>query len=180
MIKIYKIFSTHTQSVYIGSTKSGLAKRLGQHRRDYRNFLDGTKSPVTSFDIIKHGDAKIKLIKEIDEEFRYLEEHKAQKEEANCCNKYDPLKYNSTRPTHRTEPDNFTELELERIANSSGATGNSKYVLRNYYRYKDDKLKYSALSRVRKTGRSPTETTIMKYNISEDEITEAKLIYNLK
>ena len=175
MIKIYKIISSQTPSVYIGSTKSTLPTRLLQHKRDYVNHQKGKRTPVTSFDIVKYGDAKIELIKEIDAEFRYLEERKAQLEEANCCNKYNPMKYNSTRPTKKEEPDNFSDQELERINNA--AETNSKYVLRNYYRYKDEKLKYFALRRTRKTGRAPTETTIMKYSISQDEIDEAKKFY---
>ncbi len=75
----------------------------------------------------------------------------------------------------KEEPDNFTDQELERINNA--AETNSKYVLRNYYRYKDEKLKYFALRRTRKTGRAPTETTIIKYTISQDEIDEAKKFY---
>jgi len=55
--KIYKIISIHTDLIYIGSTIQPLSKRLGGHKRDYKNG-----HYVSSQEIIKLGDYKIVLI----------------------------------------------------------------------------------------------------------------------
>lgn len=62
--KIYKIVSNQTEDIYIGSTVQALSVRLACHRRDYKNYKDGKHTNVTSFDILKYGDAKIYLIEE--------------------------------------------------------------------------------------------------------------------
>jgi hypothetical protein len=62
--KIYTIRSYLTDKYYIGSTCNPLYKRLGQHKGDYKKYLkDSDKySYLTSFEIIKLGDAYIELL----------------------------------------------------------------------------------------------------------------------
>ena len=60
--KIYTIRSHLTDKYYIGSTCNPLYKRLGQHKGDYKKFLGGKKNNISSFDIIKLGDAYIELL----------------------------------------------------------------------------------------------------------------------
>lgn len=60
--KVYKIVSPSTDLVYIGSTIQPLHKRLCEHRNKYKQFLKGTYRNVTSFEIVKYGDAEIYLI----------------------------------------------------------------------------------------------------------------------
>ena len=60
--KIYKIVSSSSDKIYIGSTTRTLAQRLSKHVCDYRVYLAGKRHYVTSFDIISFGDYSIQLI----------------------------------------------------------------------------------------------------------------------
>ena len=62
--KIYKITSTQTNKIYIGSTtKKYLSSRFNEHKHIYRRHTeDKTKPFCSSFDIIKFDDAIIELI----------------------------------------------------------------------------------------------------------------------
>jgi hypothetical protein len=62
--KIYKIVSDQTDKVYIGSTTRTLAQRLAKHKDNYNQCSQGKhlSNNTTSFEILKHGDAKIILI----------------------------------------------------------------------------------------------------------------------
>ena len=61
--KIYKIVSSQTDKVYIGSTaKDKLCQRMAQHRANYKSYLNKKYHYVTSFEIIKYDDAEIILI----------------------------------------------------------------------------------------------------------------------
>jgi hypothetical protein len=60
--KIYKIYSFQTNKVYIGATIQPLSQRISEHKSRYKRWQNGKHHYVTSFDIIKHGDAKIVLL----------------------------------------------------------------------------------------------------------------------
>ena len=62
--KIYKIVSNKTDKVYVGSTYTSLATRLGNHRRCQRYYVKYPDKIIrcTSFDIIELGDYRIELI----------------------------------------------------------------------------------------------------------------------
>lgn len=62
--KIYKIVSSQTEKIYIGSTvKHKLCDRMSLHRNEYKKYKEGTKNKyISSFDILKYADAKIVLI----------------------------------------------------------------------------------------------------------------------
>ena len=62
--KIYKIVSEETDKVYIGSTtKKYLCERMADHNSSYHRLINGTgKKQCSSYEIIKHGDAKIILL----------------------------------------------------------------------------------------------------------------------
>jgi len=63
---IYSIRSYKTNDIYIGSTFNNLNKRMYGHRNKYKCYLKGnTKNCSKSRDILKHGDAYIELIKEV-------------------------------------------------------------------------------------------------------------------
>ena len=48
--KVYKIWSTQGNKIYIGSTtKEYLSQRMDKHRSDYRRFKDGKCTSLTSF-----------------------------------------------------------------------------------------------------------------------------------
>ena len=90
--KIYKIVSSHTDKVYIGSTVQTLAKRMGGHRAMYKMYLEGKCNKCTSVDILCFDDAKIYLI----EDFKCESKNELEKRERHyiesmeCCNKYIP------------------------------------------------------------------------------------------
>ena len=61
--KIYCIRSYQTNDIYIGSTCQPLSRRMTDHRNDYKRYTEGNrKNSITSFDILKYGDAYIELI----------------------------------------------------------------------------------------------------------------------
>jgi hypothetical protein len=62
--KIYKIVSDKTDKCYVGCTDRCIKTRFIEHMSDYRTH---SGRHVTSFDIIKYGDARVELI----EEFEY-------------------------------------------------------------------------------------------------------------
>ena len=77
--RIYKIKSKRHSQVYIGSTRKLLATRFAEHCAEYEKYKNGDASFVTSFELIKLGDAWIELIHEdtfeSDEALRMLEQH---------------------------------------------------------------------------------------------------------
>ena len=64
--KIYIIRSHLTDDVYYGSTtQKYLSSRFGDHKANYKCYLNENYHYTTSFDIIKFGDAYIELVEEI-------------------------------------------------------------------------------------------------------------------
>ena len=63
--KIYKIYDNTTGNIYIGSTVNPLSVRLAQHRSHYRQFLDGKRGNVKSFEILKNGEYDIVLMEAV-------------------------------------------------------------------------------------------------------------------
>jgi hypothetical protein len=62
--RIYKIVSSETDQVYVGSTTKTLKRRLTGHKSKYNLYLKNEHHYITSFDILKFSDAKIMLIHE--------------------------------------------------------------------------------------------------------------------
>ena len=60
--KVYCIKSPHTPNIYIGSTIQPLSYRMSLHNYHYRKHTKGEHGNISSFDIIKFGDAYIELI----------------------------------------------------------------------------------------------------------------------
>lgn len=89
--KIYTIRSHQTDKIYIGSTTQPLSKRLSCHKANYKNYLDGKKNYITSYDIIQYGDAFIELLEECPCETKdqlHKREGECIRKEPNCVNKY--------------------------------------------------------------------------------------------
>ena len=88
--KIYKLTSSETDEIYIGSTcKKYLSQRLDAHKHDMKKYEQGKKNYITSFEILKFDDCKIELIesfpcKSIDE--LHAREGYWQRN-IECCNK---------------------------------------------------------------------------------------------
>jgi len=49
--------------VYRGKTTRDISKRLWEHNHDYQNYLNGTRHYCSSFEIVKHGNVKIELVR---------------------------------------------------------------------------------------------------------------------
>ena len=88
---IYTIRSPSIDKYYIGSTTQLLCKRFGDHKINYKGYLNGTYQFVTSFKILELGDSYIELLEEINcenknqlqkREGEFIREHKN-----NCVNK---------------------------------------------------------------------------------------------
>jgi len=62
--RVYTIRSHQTTDIYIGSTIQTLSMRMAYHRSDYKKYLNETHNFITSFEIIKYGDAYIELLYE--------------------------------------------------------------------------------------------------------------------
>jgi len=61
--KIYKIVSSKTDKVYIGSTVHKLPSRMSSHRRTYKQYqAGGITYHVSSSDIFPFGDAEIIMV----------------------------------------------------------------------------------------------------------------------
>ena len=90
--KLYAIRSHQTEDIYIGSSCSELSKRLHDHRKHYKVFKRGKRPYITSFEIIKHPDNYIELIRAVPctnkEQLHKLEGDEIRKR--NCVNKFIP------------------------------------------------------------------------------------------
>lgn len=84
--KIYKIVSSHTDKIYIGSTTTSLSQRLAIHRDHMKRGRN-----TSSKEILQHPDAKIVLIERYpcksNEELHQREEYHRRQNIEICVNK---------------------------------------------------------------------------------------------
>jgi adenylate kinase family enzyme len=102
--KIYMIVSSETDAIYIGSTTQSLKRRLSEHRRDYKHYLQGKCRYISSFELIKFSDScEITLLEafpcESNEELRkreqyYIKQHPAAVNKQNAYTSPDQRKEN--------------------------------------------------------------------------------------
>ena len=90
--KIYKIISTHTDMIYIGSTaEPTLARRLAGHRKSYNQYLEGRHNYISSFELLQHPEYKIVLVElfpcNLRDELLAREQHHIDLAGDNCVNK---------------------------------------------------------------------------------------------
>jgi hypothetical protein len=87
--KIYKLTSSHTDKIYIGSTTKSLNNRFSNHKWFYKSWLKSQTNKITSYDLLKYTDVKIELIKEFPCETRKELEKEEGKLilENNCVNR---------------------------------------------------------------------------------------------
>ena len=91
--KIYTIRSHQTDKIYIGSTTQPLSKRFHCHKGRYIISLSRKTNYITSFEIIKYGDAYIELLEEFPCETKdqlHKREGECIRNEPNCVNKFVP------------------------------------------------------------------------------------------
>ena len=92
--KIYKIVDNTNGNIYIGSTcEPTLARRLANHRRHYKRYLENKKNFITSFNILKNDNYEIVLLEECKDITTKDQLHKRERfyiENNICVNKYIP------------------------------------------------------------------------------------------
>jgi hypothetical protein len=92
---IYKITSSNTEMVYVGSTKNRLCLRKTLHKYHYKLYLDNKFKYLKSFDIIQYNDWKIEKLEElICEDIKQLRQREAHyiKTLENCINRNIPCR----------------------------------------------------------------------------------------
>ena len=90
--RLYRISAPGCELVYVGSTKTTLAARLGNHRRTHRAFLRGKYPYVSAFHVLDHPGATIDLLEETEfhdmQQFREREAYWIQR--LPSCNRATP------------------------------------------------------------------------------------------
>jgi hypothetical protein len=131
--KIYKLVSTMTDKVYIGSTKLPLNERLNIHLNHYKSFLNKKYHYVSSFLILENDDYEIILIEdypcETKEQLKDREQFYILSNE--CVNKNIP---NRTKKQYyldnKERIKNYYQINKERFKNYYQ---NNKERFKNYY-----------------------------------------------
>jgi hypothetical protein len=111
--RVYSIRSHQTSDIYIGSTTQILCKRLSDHRRTYKSYLNGICGYVSSYEILPYEDAYIELIFEGEFESKYalMKKEGEYIREMDCVNKVIPGR---TKQEYRDEhKDKAKEVETK-------------------------------------------------------------------
>jgi len=165
---IYKIVSPHTDRIYIGSTRSHLRKRMYEHKN--------RQSVISSKQILDAGDARIELIERWEgdniNDLRVREGVLVRENMDLCVNK---------RIENRTSAEYYQDHK-EKICKKKRST----YVrirdrerdadappyaqLQRYYDNKEDIKRSRVLGYIKMYKRRPTQKSVDKYQITEDEI----------
>ena len=151
--KIYTIRSHQTDMIYVGSTCSPLYKRLYQHKRNYKNWLNKKYGYTASYEIVKFDDAYIELYEDYPcSSKRELNQREGQlmRETKNCVNKV---------VAGRTDKE-WREDNKEKIKQKS----------KEYYEENQEKLK-----QYQKEYREDNKEKIKQYR---EKIKEKRMEYN--
>jgi hypothetical protein len=94
--KIYAIKSSHNPKFYIGSTTLPIKLRFIKHKGAYNKYNNGSSTLYsTAYEILKHTDAYIELIEEVNVinniELRLKEKEHFLKHRDNIVNKNNPM-----------------------------------------------------------------------------------------
>ena len=158
--KIYKITSSQTCAVYIGSTVQPLSARLSEHKGHFRIYAAGKGHYYTSFEVVKYTDASIELIEDHPCEAKYqLEAREAHwiQRTPGAVNKYTPSGI-PPGPDHRRQYEQCARRKArERERRAKPATKayrreyNRKPAVKAYKRqyYQENRDRLLALARLR-------------------------------
>jgi hypothetical protein len=126
--KIYKIVSSQTDKVYIGSTtKDRLCQRMIQHRVDYKSYLNNKKNYISSFEIMKYDDTEIILIETFPCESKdklHARERYWIENIVNCVNKQVPIR---TEKEHNEYHQKYYKKKKETINEKFNCLCGGKY-----------------------------------------------------
>ena len=87
--RIYKLLSSQTSKVYVGSTTLELGRRLNLHKSNYKRYLNKKYHYVTSYELVKYDSCRIELMAEKNfknKKDMYLLESYYIKRNPNCVN----------------------------------------------------------------------------------------------
>ena len=94
---IYKLVSSETDLIYIGSTFKTINQRFTQHKKDYKKYLKGKHSYTTAVEVLKYVDCKPELIEKVECKNKYeLREYERNYIKNNVC-------FNKNIPNQRLE-----------------------------------------------------------------------------
>ena len=138
--KIYKITSSQTDKVYIGSTaQKYLHSHLSTHVKNYKSYKGVGSKYMTSYEILKYGDYKIELVECYPctcREELHKREGEIMKEYDNRINKrIAGRKYKEYNDDHKEEHKLYYEENKEKI---------SKYKIKHYEENKEHYTKYKS------------------------------------
>jgi hypothetical protein len=121
--KIYKLTSSNSDEIYIGSTVLYLSKRKAHHFEDYKKYLSNKRGYITSFKILEYGgEIDICLLEEYN--CKTKEELHARErfyiENNNCVNKFIPGRQinewlENTKEKRKQQQKEYNELNKEKI-----------------------------------------------------------------
>ena len=110
---IYKICSTNTNLVYIGSTKMDLFKRYKLHKNAYRSYLKHKTGYYTAFDIFDTGIEFLRI--ELIEDFQYTNNKEIlDRERHHIMNNFSVNKYLPNRSYRQYCKDNREIMKLKK------------------------------------------------------------------
>ena len=132
--KVYKIWSpSHPDEIYIGSTTQPLAKRIGGHRTQYKQYQNGKSRYFTSYKVLEHGDAKIELIEQVNCKCRdeLIAREGYYIRTLNCVNKVIP---------DRTTKEYYQDNRQEKLQQNKQWRENNKDKLKQYREQNKDRI----------------------------------------
>ena len=178
--KIYKIVCNITNKIYVGSTcKPRLCDRLGQHRRTYKSYLNGTrKNRYTSFDILQGGDYSIILLElcpcESKEEL--LKKEREYIESLECVNKNIPGR--SKRECMNDNKEKIKEKKKEYRENNQEEI---KEYQKEYYETNKEKINERKREYMKEYYQNNKEKVVEKIKcVCGVELTKCKLIRHMR
>lgn len=118
--KIFKIYSSHTKKIYIGSTWESLNSFLKKKKKLYEKWQrDSSRSYHPSYKILKYTDAKIKLVEnyacDTSPQLLYRQTHHIAKTK-NCVNVYNNPNYSEIYNKYSTAHKEYRDTHKKEIS----------------------------------------------------------------
>ena len=142
--KIYCLRSHQTPDIYIGSTLQPLSHRMGNHKREYKKWVNGKSNYVTSYELIKHDDCYIELLEKYSCKDR-MELEKKEGEyirEMPCINKR--IAGRTNREWHQDNCEKISERKKQYYQDNRGKISgrNKQYYQDNHEQILEQKKQY--------------------------------------
>jgi hypothetical protein len=144
--KVYKIISSQTDKIYIGSTtKKYLSSRMVEHRCHARAFENGTLGRVSSLDILQYDDAQIVLLEaypncQSRDELRSKEQLYIDANKGICINKQNASGHNIAKYKENKNAYYIANKERKRQYQLQNKQRIREQAQDNYWRKKHDEI----------------------------------------